>query len=132
MDKILEQVSKFEITDKTVIAITGDLTMEHQKVLRIHIEKITGIKPPIIMTGDGDLSAIDITESTLLVIKGEYNAEVEDLVKLFSIIRERMGIMFPAIFLDNDGDITAIQDKDELMRLRDKIDNCLSNLEEVT
>lgn len=129
MDKILEQVRQFEITDKTVIAISGDMSMERKANIREQIEVATGMRPPVIMTGDSELTAIEITPQTLLVVRDARKVFSEGFGLTMSQIRKAVKVLFPVVFLNNGQEITAIQGRGELTRLRDTINEILESKE---
>ena len=95
LDEIeLNQIDEYEITEKIVVVISVNMTPDMIKQIQDHIEKSTGIRPPMLPIGE---------------------------------------IMFPAVFLDKDTDqdISVIHDRDELLRLRDIIGECLLETQEV-
>ena len=128
-EEMINNASQFEITDKTVIAISGDITMEDLANIKHKIEATTGSQPPIIMTGEGELTHINIEENTLLVLKSEYPwcGDVAMGQRLRDVFKSTIGHNVPILNLTGDDDLNQLG-SEELTELRDKINILLEEV----
>jgi len=126
---LMKQIATIEITDKTIVVIHREMPIEKRIMIEDAIEMRTGIRPPVLPVGDAEVSAIELTDKSLLVIKGEERFLPNEFAQTLLKIREHVQIIFPALFLGKGADVSAIQDREELTRLRDTINTLLEKFE---